>query len=327
MGFTPKRLRLILLMGVLTLASGFVSADAQSGSLLAVSGTWTMSSDPNESIANGRSYSFSTPDDGLELGSHLGSTGVGVFARPAGTSDLWNATFYAAAGQQLLPGVYNDARRFPDATHPGMDVGGAGHGCNATEGQFTVLDVSYGPYGYLKSLHVTFEQHCEGFAEALRGEINLVGPPPPPPLVVRLTVNDTSGFDRSAGSLQLHGTITCSQTVQAGINGTVSETTKKGEASAYLHFFSQDVGQECSPTPMRWKIKVVSATENPFTAGSLHTELTLSAMDNYYSVYNGGDPFIYATDSLSPTPTAKPAVRRANPGRRLEARTRPKPVE
>jgi len=105
MRFVPRRLRLLLLLSVLTLASGFVSADAQSGSLLAVSGTWTMSSDPNESIANGRSYSFSTPDDGLELGSHLGSTGAGVFARPAGTSDLWNATFHAPVGQQLLPGV------------------------------------------------------------------------------------------------------------------------------------------------------------------------------------------------------------------------------
>lgn len=265
-----------------------------------------MSSDPGESIANGQSYAFSAPQDGLELGSHLGSAGVGVFARPAGTSDLWSASFYAPSSQQLLPGVYEDAHRFPDATHPGLDVGGAGHGCNTIQGRFTVLDVSYGPYGYLKSLHVTFEQHCEGFAAALRGEIDLVGPPPPPPLEVHLTVDATSGFDKADGSVQLHGTITCSQTVQAGINGQVSESTKKGEASAYLHFFSQDVGQDCSPTPLRWKIKVTSATDSPFTTGSLRAELTLSAIDNYYSTYNGYDPFIYATDTLSPTLTAKP---------------------
>jgi hypothetical protein len=71
----------------------------------------------------------------------------------------------------------------------------------------------------------------------------------------------------------------------------------------------------------------VEYDRGPLTAGNLRAELTLSAIDNYYSVYNGGDSFIYATDSLSRTPTAKPAVRRANPGRRLEARTRPKPVE
>jgi hypothetical protein len=29
-------------------------------------------------------------------------------------------------------------------------------------------------------------------------------------------------------------------------------------------------------------------------------------MDNYYSYYNGFDPFIYATDTLSPNLTAKP---------------------
>jgi hypothetical protein len=96
------------------------------------------------------------------------------------------------------------------------------------------------------------------------------------------------------------------QTVQAGVNGQVSEMTKKGEASAYLNFFSQDVGQDCSPTPLRWKMKVTSATDNAFTAGSLRSDLTLSAMDNYYSTYNGYDPFVYATDALSPTLIAKP---------------------
>jgi hypothetical protein len=280
--------------------------DAQAGSLPAVSGTWTISSDPGESIAGGRSYAFSASVDSLEAGSGLGEHGVGVFARPAGTSDLWSGRFAAPAGQRLLPGVYMDARRFEDATHPALDVGGAGHGCNATTGQFNVLDVNYGPYGYLKSLHLTFEQHCEGFAAALRGEIELVEPPPPPPLEVHLTVDNTSGYDRADNSIQLQGTIMCSQTVQAGINGQVTEMTKRGAASAYLHFFSQDAKTDCSPAPSRWKIKVASATENPFTAGTLQTTLTLSAFDDYYSTYNGYSPFIVASDTLSPTITAKP---------------------
>jgi hypothetical protein len=222
------------------------------------------------------------------------------------SGDLWQGRFSAPAGQQLVPGVYTDARRFEDATHPGLDVGGAGRGCNATTGQFTVLDVSYGPYGYLESVHLTFEQHCEGLVPALYGEIDLVGPPAPPPLEVHLTVANSSGFDRADGSIQLQGTIACSQRVQAGVSGQVSETTKQGEALAYLNFFSQDVNQDCSPTPLKWKVKVDSATENPFTAGTLRTTLTLSAIDDYYSVYNGYDPFIHATDTLSPTIIAKP---------------------
>jgi hypothetical protein len=265
-----------------------------------------MTSDPGESIAEGRSYSFSAPGDGLEGGSGLGEHGVGVFARPAGTSDLWSGRFAAPTGQRLLPAVYTDAQRFEDATHPALDVSGAGRGCNATTGQFTVLESSYGPYGYLKSLHLTFEQHCEGFPAALRGEINLVGPPPPPPLEVHVTLDNTSGYDRADNSIQLHGTITCSQTVQAGINGQVTETTKKGEASAYLHFFSADVNTDCSPAPSRWKIKVTSVTENPFAAGTLHITMTLSAFDDYYSAYNGYSPFILANETLSPTITAKP---------------------
>jgi len=211
--------RLLVLVSAIALLAGTAVSDARSGSLLATSGTWTMTGDPNESITNGRSYAFSAPNDGLELGSGFGSNGISVFARPAGTSDLWDATFWAPTGQQLLPGVYSNARRFPDALHPGLDVGGAGHGCNQVTGDFTIIDVSYGPYGYLNSVHLTFEQHCEGFAAALRGEINLTGPPAPPELRVHVTVDATSGFDRADGSLQLHGTISCSRTVQAGFNG------------------------------------------------------------------------------------------------------------
>jgi len=202
--------RLLVLVSAIALLAGTAVSDARSGSLLATSGTWTMTGDPNESITNGRSYAFSAPNDGLELGSGFGSNGISVFARPAGTSDLWDATFWAPTGQQLLPGVYSNARRFPDALHPGLDVGGAGHGCNQVTGDFTIIDVSYGPYGYLNSVHLTFEQHCEGFAAALRGEINLTGPPAPPELRVHVTVDATSGFDRADGSLQLHGTISCS---------------------------------------------------------------------------------------------------------------------
>jgi hypothetical protein len=282
-------------------ACTIVAGSGQAGSLPAVSGTWTMASDPGDFIGQGSTYSFSAPADGLELGSGVSEGGVGVIARP-GTGDYWQASFTAPTGVRLAPGVYANAQRFSDATHPGLDVAGAGRGCNQTSGSFTVLAISFGPYGYLRSLHLTFEQHCEGAPAALRGELDLVGPEPPAPLAVQLTVDSSSGFDRSDGTIQLQGTITCGQPVQAELTGQASEQTNAGTALAYLDFFSPN----CTTTPSRWKLKVASATGTPFAAGTLQVALTLRAIDDWYSRYNNYDPFIYATDTVSRAIEAKP---------------------
>ena len=294
------RTRFCIVALILLAACAVGAGTSGAGSLLAVSGTWTMTSDPGDWVGQGQSYAFSQPDDRIESGSGLNRNGVGFSAYAGGT--YWSGIIGAPTGQQLVPGTtYANATRFGDATHPRLDVSGDGRGCNATTGQFTIIDINFGPYGYLNSVHLTFEQHCEGLAPALRGDINLVEPAGPPTLQVHLTVDPTVGFDRSGGALQLHGTITCSQPVQAGVSGQVSQQTKKGQAFAYLNFYTYT----CSDTPTPWKIKVTSATDNPFTNGTVQVDLTGSAIDSYYSTYNQYDPWIYATDAFTGPLAAK----------------------
>jgi hypothetical protein len=110
------------------------------------------------------------------------------------------------------------------------------------------------------------------------------------------------GYGQHDRKIHLQGTITCSQPVQAGINGEASETTPDGTASAFLNFFTQT----CSPTPTKWKIKVASETEAPFAAGEIQVALTASAIDDFYTRYHDNARFIFATDTFSGTVIARP---------------------
>lgn len=87
--------------------------------------------------------------------------------------DVWTTRFAAEAGRSLSPGMYVGAARssLHTGTGPGIDVGGAGRGCNSTSGAFVVHTIEFGPQHTLQKLHVTFEQHCENATSALRGEV------------------------------------------------------------------------------------------------------------------------------------------------------------
>jgi hypothetical protein len=86
----------------------------------------------------------------------------------------WHLDFDAPGDQVLVPGIYTGATRYPfnSGSSPGLSVYGNGRGCNMLTGTFEVLDVHYGAGGStVESFLATFEQHCEGFSAALRGEI------------------------------------------------------------------------------------------------------------------------------------------------------------
>jgi len=99
-------------------------------------------------------------------------TGGGSFVR-------WSLSMKAPSGQQLLPGTYNNATRYPfqAAGVPGLSFSGNGRGCNTLTGSFVVLEAVYGPQGEIERFHATFEQHCEGVVPALRGQIRIVADP------------------------------------------------------------------------------------------------------------------------------------------------------
>jgi hypothetical protein len=267
-------------------AGAIGAAASHAGSVPAISGTFTMTSDAGDFIGHGQSFSF--PARAIEFGVEAsGEVRVSIQAE-----GVWSARLSASDGARLEAGVYAAARRDDDAIHPGLDVFGAGRGCNETTGRFTVLGVEYGLHGYLRSLHATFEQHCDGAAPALRGEIELVAPPPPPLLDVDLTfASSRTSLDR-VNTVRILGTIACSQNVPVSVSAEVTEAKDREAAIG-----GSSTSVQCSRSPTSWLIPVVSSNGIPFTGRTLRITLTGEATDKWYTAYEG--QIVFARDVIS----------------------------
>ena len=84
----------------------------------------------------------------------------------------------APQGDVLLPGVYENAQRYPfqASTRPGLSLSGDGRGCNTLTGRFTVYDMAVGANGVIDRFSATYEQHCEGAVAAAVGQISINQP-------------------------------------------------------------------------------------------------------------------------------------------------------
>ena len=89
-----------------------------------------------------------------------------------GAGEFWSLDLAGPQGAPLAVGAYENAVRFPfqNGTSPGISFSGGG-GCNTIRGRFDVLEVSYGTDGSVQRFAANFEQHCEGGAPALFGQI------------------------------------------------------------------------------------------------------------------------------------------------------------
>ena len=89
--------------------------------------------------------------------------------------DSWGTDFAGPDKAFLFAGSYLNAQRYPfqPAGIPGMDIAGAGRGCNTLTGNFTVTQTPALLNGKVLHFGADFEQHCEGFAPALFGSIRI----------------------------------------------------------------------------------------------------------------------------------------------------------
>ncbi len=128
-------------------------------------------SEPGDYIGQGREQTL-TDEDGVFTATTNYDNGVSI--RYNGTT-WWNLNFAAPNEEQLQPGPYEDATRFPfqSPTEPGLDVSGDGRGCNKLTGRFDILEISYNADGEIDRFAADFEQHCEGVDPALYGSIRI----------------------------------------------------------------------------------------------------------------------------------------------------------
>jgi hypothetical protein len=103
----------------------------------------------------------------------IGGDSRDIRATASGKGDEWWLEFRAPSNGTLQVGTFTNAERAPFVTGkaPGLDIYGSGRGCNTLSGQFGVKSLRWSSNGEIVAIDVVFEQHCEGGAAALRGEL------------------------------------------------------------------------------------------------------------------------------------------------------------
>ena len=129
---------------------------------------FSYSSDAGDYIGGGGSLT-DTPSNGqFSISGSTGAVQVSV-----NDGNYWSLSFAAPTGSSLQVGTtYSNTARYPSqGAAPGLDVSGAGRGCNTSTGSFTVNQLVVGSGGSVISFAADFVQHCEGAAPALHGTV------------------------------------------------------------------------------------------------------------------------------------------------------------
>jgi hypothetical protein len=284
-------------VAVLAMAVGAALGAAPASAQPVVNGSLSFSGDPGDWVSGGQSYAYSTANgDQLTVsgdGSHMGVSVNGF------NGDWWSLDLDAPADQQLAPGTYDRATRYPfNGAGPGLSLFGNGRGCNTVTGSFTIQRIAFGPHGYIHTLDATYEQHCEGGSSALRGEVRVENPPPPTELGLGLTVSTVGTASTVNGRAYIHGTVSCTVPARVTVNGTVSQAKRR---VLIRGTFSTAV--DCVPGPATaWSASADPTGTTPFQRGAAEARTFASAIDPQYGNLVSVDQTIVVTLKRSRTP-------------------------
>ncbi|MBT2321818.1 hypothetical protein J7E62_05520 [Variovorax paradoxus] len=145
-----------------------------------------LESDQGDFVGAGKTYEYSSANSILTVT----SAGNRLSVRTVG-DQTWTGEFVLpSSATRLQTGTYSNLDRYPfhNPIFGGLSWFGDGRGCNTLRGSFTISSVTY-VADVLKAVELSFEQHCEGVAVALRGQIHWTaydktvapGPVNPPP--------------------------------------------------------------------------------------------------------------------------------------------------
>lgn len=138
-----------------------------------------MNSEAGDYIGQGQSHDFNQNNGVISVS----GTNLDEAKLTYQSSDYWSFNFAAPQGTGLSVGEYTNATRYPfqSTIEPGLSVSGAGRGCNTLTGSFNVFEIARNANNELTKLAADFEQHCEGLAPALFGQVrfNYVDPSVP----------------------------------------------------------------------------------------------------------------------------------------------------
>jgi hypothetical protein len=224
---TRRTVAAAFVAGVVT-AAGLLTAATPAHAQPVVAGTFTMTGDPGDYITGGETYSYDVAaGDHLTIRADDALRGVSLSIN-AKNGDSWRMELRAPLGTKLAVGDYPEATRAPfSGAGAGIDIGGNGRGCNTIKGSFVVADVAFGPHGYVERLDATFEQHCEGREDALRGRVVIGNPPPAAPLEFTVTPAADGVFSKLNGKATVRGTVVCNADTTVNVTGLLTQVKRK----------------------------------------------------------------------------------------------------
>jgi hypothetical protein len=135
----------------------------------------TMFSDPGDYIGGGSPQEFDKTNASF---SGTVSTGGINLSASGGTSGLsWSFVIDPPPGTRFHVGYYPKVQRaeFRVAGYAGLDITGDGRGCSTDSGAIDVRDLAVSG-STVTRLDILYEQHCEGLAPALFGEVRIGEP-------------------------------------------------------------------------------------------------------------------------------------------------------
>lgn len=127
-------------------------------------------SDSGDFIGDGKNLKFTNADGKFEVSATQSSVSINFRG-----DDMWTLQFEAPEGKNLMVGSYESAQRasFHNPVKPGLDVSGAGRGCNDLTGRFDIHQIEYSNDATLERFNANFEQHCENSTSGLRGTVEV----------------------------------------------------------------------------------------------------------------------------------------------------------
>ncbi len=138
--------------------------------LLGATGYVKFSSEPGDYIGQGMTHEFSNDNGIFSISGDKSSLSISFEG-----DDHWSFDFAAPRGKELTVGSFTSAQRaaFHNPVKPGIDISGAGRGCNTIVGEFLVKQIEFSASNAQYRFVAEFEQHCDEISQKLVGEINI----------------------------------------------------------------------------------------------------------------------------------------------------------
>lgn len=260
-------------LAFIVLSAAALTANAQTYSAMV-----SYQSDPGDYLGQGGSATYT--ENVKAIGNSYNNavsiswSGIG----DTGYYEWLHVTMAAPGGEQLKPGIYDGATRYPFNTSgtPGLDVSTTGRGCNTSTGKFVIDEVKYGPNGYVETLVGSYENRCDYSTGAIRGTFAIYNPPAPPALAIEMTIDNKGYVDKGTGYATVKGLVACTSPTNVWVSGTIVQPSSRFSLNQAFFYTNVNCGME----PVEFMATVAPyGNGTKFEQGAVKIDAQASAYD------------------------------------------------